>query len=308
MLRTRPTFVVSCLLLCLLATLAPAQHGGSRAGREFESGVSGLPMLAREEVESYITIDGRAELRVPPTAVRVVLAVTGEAESAQECQKLVETTASRVTAAWTKLGVAPENIHADFIAILPRYEFEIERRGDIEVGLEKKVGYRMQSNLHLAVESEARAEEALNSAFAEGVTDIIAFDYANDDLDAHKTKARAQAIEAAKAKADMLLALLPDRPAVINLQERTEVRYPQSMYESFERTYEESVTQAYRRDIPFVRAFRPQNTYYRGLDSDSDIQPAALPMRPEISVVSTVRLYFASPAALKAKENENAKD
>jgi hypothetical protein len=54
-------------------------------------------------------------------------------------------------------------------------------------------------------------------------------------------------------------------------------------------------------EMPFIRASRPRNTYYRGLQSDGDIQPAGLPMRPEISVISTVRIYFQSPAALQAK-------
>jgi uncharacterized protein YggE len=301
--RIGTTFVVLFALLCLPAVFALAQLGGSRAGLEYEEGVSALPLLDREIAEGYITVDGRAEVRVPPTAIRVVLAVTGEAESAQACQKLVDAAVERVTAAWKKLGVAPEDIHADFIAILPRYEFEIQQRGDVDVGVEKRIGYRMQTNLHLAVETEAEAQEALGSAFAEGVTDIIAFDYQCDDLDALRIKARRQAIEAAKAKADMLLALLPDRPPVINVQERTDIRRPQSMYQSFSNTYEESVTPTYRRDIPLIRAHRPKNTYYRGLDSGADTQPDALPMRPEISIVSTVRLYFASPASRTPEEN-----
>jgi uncharacterized protein YggE len=206
-----------------------------------------------------------------------------------------------VTAAWTTLGIAAEKVHVDFIAVLPRYEWRLEKRGDVDVGVEQKAGYRMQSNLHLAVESEAQAQAALARAFAEGVTDIIAFDYLSDELDAIKLKAREQALTAARTKADLLLAVLPDRPRVINLQERTDVRYPESMYQSFSNAYDEQVTPAYRSDVPFLRAYRPQNTYYRGLHSDSDIQPAELPMRPEISVVSTVRLYFESPSAQTTK-------
>ena len=56
---------------------------------------------------------------------------------------------------------------------------------------------------------------------------------------------------------------------------------------------------------------RPRNTYYRGLYTDGDMQPSELPMQPEISVISTVRLYFESPAAKRAnqaKENEKGKD
>lgn len=303
MLRTRPTFVFAALfLLACLPAFAPAQFAGSRGGTETKTGVTELPRLSRDVVEGYITIEGRAELRAHPTAIRAVMAVTAEAETAQACQKSVDATVERVTGAWKTLGIAPEKMHVDFIAVLPRYEWEIERRGNIEVGIEKKAGYRMQSNLHLAVETEARAQEAFTAAFEEGVTDIIAFDYLSDELDAIKIKAREQAVAAARAKADMLLSLLPDRPRLINLQEQSEVHYPQSLYRSFSNSYEENVTTTYRRDIPFVHAFRPKNTYYRGLNSESDVQPRELPMQPEISVVSTVRLYFESPAAEAGKE------
>ena len=115
-----------------------------------------------------------------------------------------------------------------------------------------------------------------------------------------KVRAREQALQAARSKADMLLKTLFDtRPAVINVQERTTVRYPESLYDAFENSYREEVTSGGNRDLPFIRAYRPRNTYYRGLQSDSDIQSAGLAMRPEISVVSTVRLYFESPAALR---------
>jgi uncharacterized protein YggE len=305
MLRTRLSLLFIFAFLCLPASFALAQHGGARAGMDFQAGVSDLPLLEREVAEGYIAIDGRAEMRVRPTALRAVLAVIAEAESADACQKLVEATVARVTAAWAKLGVPPEKIHADFIAVLPRYEWRLEKRGEVDVGVEHKAGYRMQTNLHLAVDNEAQAQAALTSAFEQGVTDIIAFDYLSDELDAVKIKARQQAIQAAQAKAELLLALLPDRPRLINLQERTDVRHPQSMYQSFTNAYNEDLAPSYRREIPFVRAYRPQNTYYRGLESGADTQPAELPMRPEIAVVSTVRLYFASPAARPAaKENE----
>ena len=109
--------------------------------------------------------------------------------------------------------------------------------------------------------------------------------------------------QAARSKADMLLkALFDPRPAVINVQEHTTVRYPESLYDAFVNSYQEEVTPAWKSDLPFLRAYRPRNTYYRGLHSDGDVQDAGLPMQPEISVVSTVRLYFESPAASRPKK------
>ena len=284
---------------------------GSRGVVEGGSaGIADLPHLDRETVEGFIAIEGRAEVRVRPTEIRVVIAVTGEGTTAQQCRDTVYGTIDRLKEAWAKIGIPADRIVVDFIAVLPRYEWSVEKRGQHEVGIEKKAGYRMQTNVHVAAQGDAEAQAAVASAFEQGITDILAFDYWSKELDDVKGKARQQALDAARSKADVLLgALFENRPPTINVQEQTTVRYPESLYHSFRASDDESVSPPSRRDVPFIHAFRPRNTYYRGLMSNSDVQPRELPMRPEISVVSTVRLYFQSPAAQRSrKHGDHRKD
>ena len=84
------------------------------------TGIPNLPPLDRDVAEAFIAIDGRAEVRVPPTEVRVVLAVTSEGKNAQECQQSTEATIERLKSAWGELEIAPKDIVEDFIAVLPR--------------------------------------------------------------------------------------------------------------------------------------------------------------------------------------------
>ncbi|MCH8044029.1 MAG: SIMPL domain-containing protein [Planctomycetes bacterium] len=293
-------FLAMCLLPIERAT---AQFSGSRGGisRGFDApqAASGLPELAPDVVQGYIIIEGQAELRVKPTEIRIVLAVTSEAKTPAECKRLVSEKIGALKAAWKKTGIADEDIVEDFIAVLPRYEFEIQRIREREVAVEKKAGYLMQINLHLAVKNDAQATSAIGIAFDNDVADIIAFDYWSKDLDQLKVKVRAAAVKAALDKSKILLeALFKKRPLVINVQEATRTHYPKSLYVSFTNSSDmEYLSSRSRRDIPQIRTFRPKNTYYRGLYMDADVQSKELPMRSEISVVSTVRLYFESPAA-----------
>ncbi len=304
MLRFCNGLVVFFALVWLPGLSAYSQLAGSRGGvGEGAGGVPDLTPLAPDVAQGYIAIDGRAVVRVRATEVRVVLAVTGEGRTAQECRKTVDAAIERLKAAWVKMGITPEKIIVDFIAILPRYEWTVEKQDGAEVGTERKAGFRMQTNVHLAAKGESEAQAAINVAFQEGVTDIIAFDYWSKDLDDVKVAARAQALKAAQSKAEVLLgAVFENRPPAINVQEQTVVRYPDSLYHSFTNASDQSVTPSFRRDIPFIHAPRPRNTYYRGLVGDADVQPRELPMSPEISVASTVRLYFESPAAKPAKK------
>jgi uncharacterized protein YggE len=308
--RHLSTLMVFAASLCLTLPSAPAQLAGSRAGVDgTTAGTPDLPLLDRKTAETYIAIDGRAEVRVPPTEIRIVMAVTSEAATARECQEAIDKQIDGLKGAWTKIDIRGEHVVVDFIAVLPRYQWQVEEQSGVEVGVENKVGYRMQTNVHLAVPDEAKAREALTVAFEQNVTDIIAFDYWNHDLDEAKRQAREEALQAVRRKADVLLAAaFEERPRAINVQEATNVRYPESLYHSFTNAVADDVTPAWRRDIPFIRAARPRNTYYRGNYPNADIQPGELPMRPEISVVSTVRLYFESPAATRAGGRQDEED
>jgi uncharacterized protein YggE len=262
-------------------------------------------MLDREVVEGFIAIDGRAEVRLRPTELRIVLAVTSEGETALQCQTMIDETMGKLKQSWTALNIPEENIVEDFIAVLPRYAWELEKQNNIQVGIEKKEGYRMQTNVHLAVPNDANAAKAFSAAFEHGVTDIIAFDYWSKDLDEMKVQARSKAVQAARTKSDLLFgALFDDPPELINVQEKTTVHFPKSLYDSFVNVYEEDLTTPWIRNVPQIRLYRPQNTYYRGLQFDGDVQPRDLPMHPEISIVSTVRLYFESGASRPAKSDK----
>lgn len=298
------SLVLTASLSTCLSTPAWGQFAGSRAGAESAGprSVADLPLLDREVVEGFIAIGGRAEIRVRPTEIRIVLAVTGEGKTALECQAIVDDAIGKLKKSWSELGIPAERVVEDFIAVLPRYEWKVEREGAGEIGVEEKAGFRMQTNLHLAVPNDANAAKAFKAAFEQGVTDIIAFDYWSKELDAIKIRAREQAVKAARSKSETLLgALFDDPPALINVQEETSVHFPTSLYRSFVNAYEEEATTPWRRDIPFIRAYRPKNTYYGGLPFDGDIQSAELPMHPEISVVSVVRLYFEAGAGKRPK-------
>jgi uncharacterized protein YggE len=290
------------LIVGLIAPAAHGQLGGSRAGLQGGGQMAELPLLETKVAESFIVIEGRAEVRLEPTAIRIVMGVVGQGQTAEECQKTVDEKIARLKAAWAKLDVPAGQVVVDFISILPEYEWALQREAgngqDQDAFVEKLTGYRMQSNVHVAVGSPAEADQVLDAAFKQGVTEIIAFDYHSDRLEEAKAQARKQALAAARGKAESLLgALLDDLPPVINLQERTQVYYPESLYESFTRSYEQEVRTPPRSNIPVVRAARPQNTYYRGLAGDVDVKPAELPMKPKISVVATIRVYYQSPAA-----------
>lgn len=90
MCRQTIRFAIGLLVLCLSESGSWAQFGGSRAGAKSDSeAVAGLPVLEREVVEGFIAIDGRAEVRVRPTEIRMVLALASEGPTDLERNGLI---------------------------------------------------------------------------------------------------------------------------------------------------------------------------------------------------------------------------
>ncbi|MCF7674818.1 MAG: SIMPL domain-containing protein, partial [Akkermansiaceae bacterium] len=169
------SFSAAVLLAVALVPLphVMGQMAGSRGATErVADDIANLPLLQPQVAEGYITMEGRAEVRVPPTEVRMVLAVTSEDETAPKCQQSIDAAIDGLRAAWSKLGIGPDRVVVDFIAVLPRYEWSPEKHGDLDAEVEKKVGYRMQTNVHLAAHGEAEAQAALTTALEQGLTDI----------------------------------------------------------------------------------------------------------------------------------------
>lgn len=272
-----------------------SELGGDSAGVWHSGGR--LTKLDPVTALSVITIDGTADLRVVPEEIRVVMATTSEAETADQCQQKNAAQVKAVLDAWAGLKIPPEDIVEDFINVLPVYQWGLAERAGEQVRIQQLTAYRMQSNLHVRVKTEKDAMAAINLAFKNGVTEIVTFDYWSSKLDEQKEKARAAAIAAAKNKAATLLAVFDAPPKVINVQESTAVFFPHALYRTYENVLQEEVEYSGAwRDKPAIKAFRPKMTFFNGLQSESDQRPDQAAIRPEIAVVSTVRLYYESPA------------
>ena len=290
-----------------VASQLPGQFGGSRAGAYQGQTTPGRPVaptaavLKHGAVENYVTIIGRAEIRVRASSIRAILALTSQGTTAAECMKTNREKEEKFVEALIKLGIPKEKIFMDFISMLPVYEWNVEQQEGQSYLVEEISGYLVQTNAHVEVDDETQAAAVVQAAFEQEITDIISFDYWCDTLDEHKVAAQKKALAEAKRKADLLLAAhFKKTPKPLNIHEKTEVVYPKSLYESFSNAYAEKIHRnRYRNSLPEIHAFRPKNTHYRGFFAETDVQDSRLPMRPEVSVVSTISCYYAAPSRVR---------
>lgn len=276
---------------CLIAQPAAAQMSGNRATELAASRT--MQLLSVSAANSHIAIEGTCQKRVTPTSIRLIWAVTAEEEDAAACRKSTQAKIETTTAALAAIRIGKDKIYEDFISAIPRFEWTEGERNTL---IETQTGYRMQTNLHIAAETNEQAIKVVEAALGAGLTDLIGVDYAAD-LTQSQNEARFGAIAAAKRKSETILTAIFDvPPKAINVQERTQVRFPADMYDSFENVAANNLETRYDDRRSRVFAYRPKNTYYAGQTKAADDKSYALPMKPEIIVESTVVIYYQSPS------------
>jgi len=306
--QNRLVALIAVPFLLAISSIATAQGMGSR--KSSTDPTKSAKTLDDFAVEHYIKIQGRAEIRVEPTGIRVVFAVTTKGDTPSGCREKNLAKSSLFLAALKKAGFAKEAFSTDFISMLPVYEWRIETQAGQKVATEHRVGYLMQTNVHLCAGNEAEANKAVAEAFRLEIPDIIAFDYWCKDLDVHKAKAQQKALGEAMRKAELLLAVFAEKPKAINVSEATSTAFPSSFYRSFENTYSQKFQSNYWRrnqNLPQIAATRPKNYYYAGFYGQVDVQDKAMPIHPQISVVSTVQIYYESPGKPVEKKDKSKK-
>lgn len=294
-LRCKSCFLNASLVTILIASIAPnafAQISGNRATDL--SGYREMAPLSVAEANSHIAIEGTCQKRVTPTSIRLIWAITAEENDAAVCRKSTQAKIEKTTTALAAFRVGKDKIYEDFISAIPRFEWS--EKAESNAIVETQTGYRMQTNLHIAVETNELAMKVVEAALASGLTDLIGVDYAAD-LTQAQNDSRFGAIAAAKKKADTLLsAIFGVQPTAINVQEQTLARFPDDMYDSFENVAANNLSTRFDDHRNRIFAYRPKNTYYAGQTKAADEKSYALPMKPEIVVESKVVIYYQSPS------------
>lgn len=279
--------------LSFSSMLLVAQTAGLAGGTSEPTLVPRLQAPDAATAERVITIEGVAEVRLPPTRLRVVFGInaTGATASAASvaCRTLVDQTKARLAAK----NVGSADVDVDFIAVVPTYEWQVQGAGEQQIAVERLTGARAQYNLHVAVADEAAALVAIEAVTVADGIDLIAVDYWSEQIAAKRAEAMASALRAAQDKAKVLLAVFPTPPVPINVHEQTTVVQPQQLYQHVRRSDE--AAQSHWNRLPQVHAMRPTFVYYRGLHADLDVMSPDLPGRRDLHVVATVRLYYEAP-------------
>ncbi|MBI4080667.1 MAG: SIMPL domain-containing protein [Candidatus Levybacteria bacterium] len=171
------------------------------------------------------TVDGTGEATAVPDTARFSIGVTKTASTVQDAQNQVNQIVNAVTQELKQLGVEEKNIKTTNYSVNPEYDYS--------QGRQTARGYNVTQNIDIEVKPIEKANQALDIATGKGANQVGGITFTLDDEAKEKLeeKARGQAIEKAKKKAQTISNLAGIRLGrIINVNESPS-SYPIPLYE-----------------------------------------------------------------------------
>ncbi len=160
-------------------------------------------MASREAGQRTISVSGESDIRVAPDEVVLTLGV--ETFHAQLAAAKADNDArvAAVLAAARERRVPDERVRTDFLQLEPRYQSRTDQL--------VHVGYVVRKTVVITLRDVATFDAVLGAAVAAGATHIHGIDFRTTELRAHRDRARALAVDAAREKAEAMAGRLGQR-------------------------------------------------------------------------------------------------
>lgn len=194
-------------LLLLLAIACASGHAAAAVAQTNAAVVRGV-------AGRTISVDGEAELRVAPDEVVITLGVETFDANLQTAKAANDARVAAVLAAARARRVPDERVRTDFLEIQPRYDSRADRLVTL--------GYVVRKTVVVTLRELAAFDALLGDAVAAGASHVHGVDFRTTELRAHRDRARALALDAAREKAEAMAGRLGQRVgAPLSIQEQS---------------------------------------------------------------------------------------
>ena len=153
---------------------------------------------------SLVTVNGQAEVRVPPDEVVFTLEIEFTDKDLLFAKTKTDESVKQVFAISNKHKIGREDVQTSYISVEPKYntddmDFEQRRRVRKEF-----LGYNVSKTTVIRLRDISRFDELLSDVLKAGVSKIGNLEFRDSQIRKHKDQARAMAIKAAQEKAVLL--------------------------------------------------------------------------------------------------------
>lgn len=154
-----------------------------------------LSASAADSVIRQMTVFGVGEVYTTPDRAQVTLGVEIQHSDLQEAKRQNDEAVKKVFELAQQLKIKQENVKADYIWIMPRYDG-------------KEVAYTVQRNVTFVLTDLSIFDQFIQLAVESGANRVTQVEFLSSDLNAKKQEAMILALKNAKEKAQLMAAEL----------------------------------------------------------------------------------------------------
>lgn len=160
---------------------------------------SGIPAV------NIITVTGEGEAFAIPDTARFTFSIIEEAKTVEEAQAKVAQKEEEAIAVLKDAGIEEKNYKTVSYSVYPRYEYQT-RKQMFTTGESQRVfvAFEVTETIEVKTKDTEKAGEILGQLGAVGVENISGLSFEVEDEDAIRSKARGEAIDDAREKAEEL--------------------------------------------------------------------------------------------------------
>ena len=151
---------------------------------------------AQTSATRTISVNGTAEVRVPPNEVILTVGVETDSPDIARARAENDRRVKAIAQAARELGMPAEHVKTEFLDIQPRYRDEPHRRDFL--------GFFARRSLVLTLRDVSKFEALLASVLTAGANYVHGIDFRTTELRKHRDAARALALTAAREKAEAM--------------------------------------------------------------------------------------------------------
>jgi len=155
--------------------------------------------IEQEPQRDLITVEGQAEVLVPPDKVQIVLVAEQQAPSQVQAEAAVKAAADKALTLAREHGVKEADIDASDYVLQPLHQWSDGKK------LAKRIGFSVRRTLTLTLRDLARFGPLLSRLVETETVSVTSVDPQVEDTRAHRDQARLLAIRAAREKAQAIV-------------------------------------------------------------------------------------------------------
>lgn len=182
--------------------------------------------------DNSVIFDADVMINMKASSYTAIFSVTDFGKTVIQADSAMSSRLKIFTDAMIKDSVLAENIHIDFISMLPVYEVEPQNKVFSNIATEIPAGFKIKKNVHVMFFDHTKLDLIITQAAKASIYDLVKVDYNVNDIQAAYDTLRKIAVEVIDMKRNTY-SMMGFETTIMAMAEGYDSKYPEERYESY---------------------------------------------------------------------------